>query len=209
MNIKGLTHHFAWIVFVFAAISIGLYPLIYFIADREFGLLSFKSPEVLSAISWNIGFYGHIVFGGIALLVGWVQFSKKLRNTNLKLHRFLGTIYIVAVLISGSCGIFIGVFATGGVITSMGFVSLGIIWLATTIAAYIAIRKRDLRQHQKWMIYSYSACFAAVTLRIWLPILGGFFGDFITAYRIVAWLCWIPNMAFAYLLIHKRYPVTS
>jgi len=49
------------------------------------------------------------------------------------------------------------------------------------------------------MIYSYAECFAAVTLRIWLPLLTLVLGEFLTAYRIVAWLCWVPNILFAYI----------
>ena len=51
------------------------------------------------------------------------------------------------------------------------------------------------------MIYSYAACFAAVTLRIWLPTLTSIMGEFIGAYRIVAWLCWVPNMIVAYFIV--------
>ncbi|MFC5623379.1 DUF2306 domain-containing protein [Algoriphagus winogradskyi] len=32
-------------------------------------------------------------------------------------------------------------------------------------------KKLDVDSHENWMIFSYAACFAAVTLRIWLPIL--------------------------------------
>jgi dolichyl-phosphate-mannose--protein O-mannosyl transferase len=53
------------------------------------------------------------------------------------------------------------------------------------------------------MIYSYAACFAAVTLRIWLPLLIMIFGDFIIAYTIVAWMCWIPNLIVARLITRK------
>ena len=56
------------------------------------------------------------------------------------------------------------------------------------------------------MIYSYAACFAAVTLRIWLPILLKIFGDFIIAYSIVAWLCWVPNIIVANLIVRKTGP---
>lgn len=54
------------------------------------------------------------------------------------------------------------------------------------------------------MIYSYAACFAAVTLRIWLPLLtAAFLGDFIKAYTIVAWLCWVPNIIVAYFIVRR------
>lgn len=198
------TNKVAWFVFVVLAIVIGLYPLLYLFIDREFGLLASKSETLLSNIFWNIGFYGHILFGGMALLIGWVQFSKKLRNANLQRHRNVGKVYVVAALISGTCGIYIGFYATGGLISSLGFISLGLVWLFTTVKAYLAVRKGDLKLHQGMMIYSYAACFAAVTLRIWLPLLSLGFGDFEVAYRIVAWVCWVPNLIFAYFWVHRK-----
>lgn len=198
------TNKVSWLVFVILAIAVGLYPLLYVFIDREFGLLASKSDGLLSNIFWNIGFYGHIMFGGLALLIGWIQFSKKLRTASLKRHRKIGKIYVISAVISGTCGIYIGFYATGGLITSLGFISLGGIWLYTTLKAYFAVRKGDLTLHQGLMIYSYAACFAAVTLRIWLPLLTVAFGDFVAAYRIVAWLCWVPNIIFAFFWVRKK-----
>lgn len=194
----------AWVVFVLLAIGIGLYPLIYLFAAEEFGLLLGKSKEVLSSIIWRIAFYGHIGFGGIALLSGWPQFIKKLRAKHLGLHRNLGRIYILSAMVSGLCGVYLGFFATGGIVSSLGFISLGVIWLFTTLRAYIAVKNKDLSLHQGLMIYSYAACFAAVTLRIWLPLLTIIFGEFLLAYKIVAWLCWVPNMVFAYFWVQRK-----
>ena len=104
--------------------------------------------------------------------------------------------------ISNSC-IYIGFFATGGLVSSLGFICLGVIWFYTTLMAYIHIKNKRINQHQQMMIYSYAACFAAVTLRIWLPLLILTFGDFITAYKIVAWLCWIPNIIIANLIVRR------
>jgi uncharacterized membrane protein len=193
----------SWIVFAVFAILIGLYPILYFIVDRTFGLLSSKSEVLLQDSLWNTGFYAHIVFGGFALLIGWIQFSKKLRLKNIKLHRNIGKLYVIAVLISGISGVYIGFFATGGIVSALGFISLGLIWLYTTVKAYITIRQKNIVLHQKYMIYSYAACFAAVTLRIWLPLLTLFFGEFIIAYKIVAWLCWMPNITVAYFITKK------
>lgn len=201
---KNTTNRFAWFVFATAAISIGLYPLIYFIIDREFGLLASKSEALLANVMWNTGFYGHILFGGLALLVGWIQFNKKFRNSNLRRHRIIGKIYMIAVMISGTCGVYIGFYATGGIITSIGFICLGVLWLFTTYKAYWAAKSNDIDLHQGFMIYSYALCFAAVTLRIWLPTLTYLFGDFTVAYRIVAWLCWVPNLAFAYFWVRRK-----
>ena len=198
------TNRVAWFVFAFLAVGVGLYPLLYLFVDRKFGLLASKSDVLLADVFWNIGFYGHILLGGLALAIGWVQFSKKIRNANLGRHRTIGKVYVISVLISGSCGVFIAFNATGGLVTTLGFMSLGLIWLYTTLKAYFAVREGDIALHEGLMIYSYAACFAAVTLRIWLPLLTLSLQDFTTAYRIVAWLCWVPNIIFAYFWVRRK-----
>lgn len=200
----GTTNKVAWFVFAFLAIGVGLYPSLYLFATEKFGLLFSKSDVLLGSTFWNMGFYGHIIFGGIALMTGWSQFSQKLRRKQLNLHRNLGKVYVASVLISGICAVGIGFFATGGWIPSLGFVLLGLVWLYTTMIAYSAIRKKDLSLHQGMMIYSYAACFAAVTLRIWLPLLQLAFGEFLIAYKIVAWLCWVPNLIFAHFWVKRK-----
>jgi len=192
-----------WWVFAAMCIMIGLYPIIYFVIDRHFGLLSSKSSTLLSDQIWNIAFYCHIVLGGLALLVGWTQFWTSLRNKRMRLHRTIGKIYVVSVLISGVCGIYIAQFATGGMINVVAFSSSGIVWLFTTLLAFKAIKNGNIALHQKMMIYSYAVCFSAVTLRIWLPILIGFTGEFISAYRMVGFLSWVPNLLVAYLITKR------
>lgn len=167
-------------------------------------MLSTKSPELLRDLSWNIGFYCHIILGSLALLVGWTQFSARLRKERMQLHRVIGKLYVLCVIVSGLCGIYIGCFATGGLISSVGFISLGVIWVGVTLLAFNAIRNRNIRLHQQYMIISYAACFAAVTLRFWLPILTVITGEFDSAYRIAAWLSWVPNLLVAFYIIRRN-----
>ena len=201
---KNNTNKLAWFVFAFLAIAVGLYPLLYLFLDPQFGLLASKSDALLANFFWKTAFNGHIYLGGLALTIGWVQFSKKIRKANLKVHRAIGKLYVIAVLISGTCGVFIAFNANGGIISTIGFASLGIIWLYVTIKAYLAVRKGDMQLHQGLMVYSYAACFAAVMLRVWLPVLAIVFSDFIVAYRIVSWICWVPNMIFAFLWVRRK-----
>jgi len=194
-----------WFFFVLFSIAIGLYPLTYFLIERTFGLLQWKTEELLTDTLWNIGFYTHIILGGIALLIGWTQFSKKLRKQNLNLHRLIGKIYVGCVSLSAIAGFYIGFYATGGTVASIGFIGLAIFWFYVTLKAYQLIKARDISGHQRMMILSYAACWGAVTLRLWLPILVLLFkGDFIPAYQVVAYLSWIPNVLFAYWYVEKN-----
>jgi uncharacterized membrane protein len=197
-----------WFLLILGAITIGFYPTIYFWMDREFGLLSTKSPALLSNLYWNIGFYTHILGGGIALLVGWTQFVPQWRYRYVAWHRKLGKTYLVAVLLSGVAGLGIGFFATGGFVAASGFIGLALVWLYTSLRAYGHIRNGRIQAHERMMTYSYAACFAAVTLRIWLPILVLILQDFETAYKIVAWLCWVPNLLFVNFLFKTNAPAT-
>jgi hypothetical protein len=97
-------------------------------------------------------------------------------------------------MISGSAGLYISFFATGGWIASWGFGALAVFWLITTSKAYLTIRNGEIDNHKMWMIRSYALTFAAVTLRIWLPLAQVLQFDFIEAYRVIAWLCWVPNI---------------
>lgn len=144
----------SWITIGILSTLIELYPIIYFLIDRRFGLLSSKSMELLNDNLWNIGFYGHITLGGLALLIGWLQFNNKLRIKKPKRHRTIGKIYVISVFISGVCGLFIALYATGGIISILGFFLLGLIWLTTTILGFIAIKKGNIELHEKFMIFS-------------------------------------------------------
>lgn len=185
------------------SVLIGLYPALYFFADMSAGLLATKTSALLADGVWNAGFYTHIIFGGLALLTGWVQFSKKLRDTNLQRHRRIGKIYVAAALLSSLAGIYIGFYATGGAIASAGFISLGLVWFFTTLQAYRYAKRAEVTKHQRMMYFSYAACFGAVTLRIWLPLLIMATGDYYSAYRLVAWLCWVPNIGVAFVLLRN------
>lgn len=205
MILKRISYY----ILTFFAVIIGLYPIVYFLVpDRKFGLLANKTAELLADNIWNTMFYTHIILGGIALFIGWLQFNKKLRLKNINLHKKIGKIYVISVLLSGLSGFYIGYFATGGIIAKSGFMTMAAAWFFTTLFAFTTIKKGNVIKHQKLMIYSYAICFAAVTLRIYLPIFTPLLGGFLPAYKLIAWLCWVPNTIAAYFIIKHQFKTT-
>ncbi|WP_342375186.1 DUF2306 domain-containing protein [Myxococcus stipitatus] len=195
-----------WVLFAVLCLGVGLYPSIYLFTDPNSGFRARKGLELLTNPVWNAAFYTHLALGGLALFIGWTQFIARLRRKVPGVHRFLGKVYVGAVLVSGLTGLYIGFFATGGIVAAAGFMSLALVWLFTTASAWWHIKNRRIEEHRLMMVYSYAACFAAVTLRLWLPFLVRGTGDFISAYRIVAWLCWVPNLGVAWLLTRGQSP---
>ena len=158
----------------------------------------------------------HIGGGSAALLIGAVQVNRRIRSRFLYLHRWLGTGYAVAVLLAGTAALAMAPSSLGGMVTHLGFGGLGVCWLVTTILAVRSILRLDIAAHRRWMYRSYALTLAAVTLRIYMPLSFALGIGFEDAYRVVSWLCWVPNLVIveAWLLprvrlVHRLEEATS
>ncbi|HYO76822.1 MAG TPA: DUF2306 domain-containing protein [Thermoanaerobaculia bacterium] len=187
-----------WSILMLFAGMISLYAFAYVIVGERM----YPPDLAASFLSRPWGINPHALFGGTGLLLGAVQFHRGLRR-RLPIHRLLGRIYVVSCLVTGLAGMYMAVYSYGGWITHLGFGTLGALLVFTTIVAFLSIRKGDVERHRSWMIRSYALMFAAVTLRLELPFLGAAFG-FDDGYRVVAWLCWIPNALIAEAIVRNR-----
>ncbi len=193
-------------IVLFAA---GLFPLLFLLKDTQFELISSANPYQISNSFSIIGFYPHSIFGGIALLTGWLLFSKKLLNKHFRLYIIIAKIYIVTTILSAIGIIYVGFFTSGGsIIITIGFISLGLIWFYSSLKAFSEAKEKNIREQQKMMLYSYAACFSVITLRLWLILLGPVFKDINITIMILAWWSWIPNLIIAYI-INRRMEIRS
>jgi uncharacterized membrane protein len=148
----------------------------------------------------------HIVGAGLALALGPFQFLPRLRSSHPYAHRWMGRLYLLGVLAGGSGGLYLAPFSYGGPVTHLGFGSLAVLWLATGLLAFRAIRTRRIEAHRRWVTLNFALTFAGVALRLWLPGMLAVGVSFDTAYRVVAWLCWIPNLAVATVILLAARP---
>jgi len=146
----------------------------------------------------------HVGFAALTLLVGPFQFFPALR-ARVRLHRTLGYVYFTGVLGGGVAGFCTAFIAYGGLVARVGFGALAVAWLWTGLAALLAVRRRDFASHEAWALRSFGLSFAAVTLRLYMPLwfmTGLQFEDF---YPVQAWLCWVPNLLFVeWVLLRAR-----
>lgn len=147
----------------------------------------------------------HTLFGPIALVLGLVNLLPAMRRRpKWVAHRWIGRVYLVSALALGGAGLWLAFHAAGGLGSRIGFSLLAVATLATVVQGYRSIRRSNVRQHREWMLRSYGLIFAAVTLRIWLPILiVAHQGQFLPAYRWVAWVSWVPNLLFVEWVIRR------
>ena len=148
--------------------------------------------------------YIHVFAAAFALILGPTQFSSRLRSRRPALHRWFGRLYLGAgVLVGGLAGLIASFQAFGGLGARAGFAGLALAWLYTGFCAYRAIRARDIASHRRWMIRNFALTFAAVTLRIWIPMSFVVGVPFAVSYSIIAWLCWVPNLLVAELILNR------
>jgi len=185
-------------------------------------LIALSLPIALYAFAFQLGLAGgpdfqarfadnpifaafHVLGSGLALGIGGFQFLPWLRSRHLGWHRWLGRIYLLAVLFGGTGGLVMATRADGGLVAQAGFALLAVVWLVSGWQAYTAIRRGDPAAHRVWMIRNFALTFAAVTLRVYLGVFTGPVGiPFTDFYPAVAWLCWVPNLLIAEWLIVGR-----
>ncbi len=138
----------------------------------------------------------HVTAAPLALVLGTLQFFPKLRARRPSLHRWTGRLYGVAILTAGLSGIVIALNAKGGAIASTGFTLLSILWITFTANAIRLAMAGRITEHRRWMLRSFALTFAAVTLRLYIPMfmVGGL--DYTAASIYLAWICWVPNLVF-------------
>jgi uncharacterized membrane protein len=125
----------------------------------------------------------HTLAGIFALLIGPINFSSRIRQRHLKLHRVLGRIYVISVFI----GAFSGVALASGRPGFPGTCGQAAAWVVCTTAAFLTARNRQIPQHRQWMARSYAVTFTFVSSRVlnlW-PAYWGHLGDTLSAVGVI------------------------
>lgn len=149
-----------------ALVMIGLIAL-YFVIDRVFPYTNFNIEQYRDYWPEKWWLVGHLLGGMTAILIGPFQFSKQFRNRYLKVHRTMGKIYLIAILIGSICAFYMSftVAPNFNRSWSVALFFLALPWLLTTLMAYRMIRIKRIPQHREWMIRSYVVTFAFVLFR--------------------------------------------
>ena len=173
--------------------------------NTDVGFLRIKQ-QYISIDHWRIAFFIHVYASMWVLLAGFTQFSRRIQRHNPLLHRTMGYVYVVDVLlITGPAGLLMGFYANGGIPSRIAFIMLAILWIFFTAMALVKARQKDFKAHRRYMIRSFALTLSALTLRAWkYAITNSFELPPMDVYRAVAWLGWVPNLIFAEWLIRRK-----
>lgn len=180
-----------------------------FMVDPAFETFIARKDQILTDPSlWVLMIRIHIVLAIISLITGPLGVVKRLRVKSMRFHRWNGRLYVLSILLNFVPGVYVSFFATGGWLSTLGFLILNALWLGTTILGYWYIKRRDVILHRQWIVRSFFLSFANMTIYIIVAISHNLINlPYETSYTIAVWLCWILNLILAEFVIRsKRFP---
>jgi uncharacterized membrane protein len=139
---------FVFFVVFFALTLLGVY-------DKDARVFDPTSPiaQHFAPAKWVVIVHGF--FGAIAMAVAAFQFSNRMRARYLQVHRLLGYVYVISVVISAPLAVMVALTFSrspsqfvANCVNSSG-------WVVTTAIALYCIRTGNIVRHRRWMIRSY------------------------------------------------------
>jgi len=167
-------------------IGLGFTTLFVFITSEVLLVMDYPMYHAyrLQVISDRHLLIPHTLSAILALLIGPINFSSRIRQRHLQLHRVLGRIYVISVFIGAATGVALAAGRPGLPGTSMQAAA----WIVCTTAALLAARHRQIVQHRQWMARSYAVTFTFVSSRVlnlW-PRYWSHLGDTFAAVGVIA-----------------------
>lgn len=186
-----------WSVAAFLSVGVAIFSY------RFLPAIGPRSPDILANLFARPWLALHVLGAATALLVGCFQFLPAIRRRR-SVHRWVGRLYAAGCLLGGVAGFIMAFGTTAGPVAGVGFGLLAPVWIYATAMGWLSARAGDFQAHRRWMIRSFSLTFAAVTLRLYLPlgIMAGL--TFEQIYVATAWISWIPNLLIVELWLRRN-----
>lgn len=142
----------------------------------------------------------HFLGGSLALIMACFQLWTK---PGTSLHKLIGYVYVLSVTMGATGGFYLAFYSHLGWSTGVAFLILDALWVFCTFYGIYSALRCNSEQHQRWMLRSLAFTFAAISLRIQLPLLL-IVMDIDTAYLIVAWSSWIMNLLIIEIYLFRK-----
>jgi len=115
----------------------------------------------------------HIFPGFLFMVLGPLQFVRRIRSKHLQFHRWSGRVFVFLGLVIGLSALAMSYTTSVGRANETAATTLfAIVFLFDLVKAFVHIRRREIAQHREWMIRAYAIGLAVATVR---PIVGVFF----------------------------------
>jgi len=156
----------------------------------------------------------HIVSATLYGLLGAFQFAPGFRRRRPEWHRAAGCVLVVAGLVAALSGIWMAIFyaivPADSPLLHAFRLFFGLVMALSIVLGTLAIRRRDVAQHQTWMRRGYAIGIGAGTQALTqLPLLLLFGAPNELTLALMMGAAWVVNLAVAEWLIRRERVVTA
>ncbi len=130
-----------------------------------------EPADVIRRASYPVAVTGHIIGGSAMLMLGFAQFSARLRRTFPGWHRWAGRVLLAAGVYFALSGLWMNFSATAqpdSWLYDTAQNGMALIYLCMLALGIAAIRRRDVARHRVWMMRSYAITLGAATQTVML-----------------------------------------
>ncbi len=148
-----------------------------------------RLPYELSLLDQRLPllFRGHMASAGLALLL----IPTAIALHGLSLHRIVGRSAAILVVMGGATALPVALASDATWPARAGFFAQGLLWIALTLTAVAAIRRRQYQRHMWLMLAVAAVASGALWLRLAMAVAVRLDVPFDTVYALAAWGCWM------------------
>lgn len=174
----------------------------------NFDSLFLQGRETTFTGLYRPAFYVHIFSAPVVLFTGLILMSEDVRRRRGSLHRVLGRVHVVLLLVLVlPTSAVMSRHAFGGWPAGLSFLCLSAATAVSAILGVVHARRRRFDKHRRWMLRSYVLICSAVVLRL-VSGAAGLIGVASPerAYIVAAWCSWLIPLAVFELV--QRWPAS-
>jgi hypothetical protein len=190
-----------WVPVIFFSLLLAHNAMLYFTHGGEYGLLAEKAVAKRDVL-WTICFYIHLPTGTICLLTPIFLFTRRFVKRGLWLHQYVGKVFVwVTLIVVCPTGMYLALYAKGGLITQVGFLVQGILLALFTYRGQQAILAGNKIVHVQHIIRAYAVATVVLTFRIYHVLFFLYNVPYQDNYAISQWLGLSGNLLAAEMII--------
>jgi len=167
----------------------------------------FLSPESYGDYYWYRApwLFIHNLLGMIALISGPFQLIPSIRKKSWRLHRNMGKIYMVSVILASLTSVYLSYTSAITVTYALGLFVGSVAWLVTAIIGWVHIRNKKVILHKQWMIRNYVVTFFFIIFFGFYDLFRALgFADLIILASALPWVSLLVPLTITEILIRKR-----
>lgn len=199
---RGMSVHVKYVLFALLALMV-----LFVLYQRDSQLLNANSflRQRYTKAPWLL--LAHGVCGALALLLAPFQFSTRLRQRYLWVHRLIGRLYVVGVAIAAPLAIPIAIILGPPVLVMAASIQASG-WILTTATGLYCVRTGRIQSHREWMMRSYPFALVFLVVRVLnaIPAIArmGELGRVSVVWSVIAVACFLPSFLIAWRGVFTR-----